>query len=348
MDPITHAALGTTCALALTKRRELRRAAALVGLCAGLLPDVDIFFRSSTDPLFSLEYHRHFTHSVVFAPVIALLTVWFVYGSYRLCGRKIEGRKLLAPATVAALSHGFCDVWTSHGTRSWWPFSDQRVTLDWISVIDPVLTVPLLVTAVLAWVLGSQRTAWVALGGVALYLALCQVQKSRAQEALQQWVETEGLSVPDRSTVKPSFGNILVWRGMVVHGQTFRAVAIRCGMDGVVKIMAGESQTMFQSAEEAAEALGVKPDSVQWRAVKRFAHFSDGWIGVHPGDPLTLGDLRYASMPNEVLPLWGIRLNPQSPDEPVQLSYFREIKAGDLEKFWALIKGEGWGESQQR
>ncbi|TLD68906.1 metal-dependent hydrolase [Phragmitibacter flavus] len=342
MDPITHATLGIACAVALTSKRELRRAAALVGLSAGMLPDVDIFFRSSTDPLFSLEYHRHFTHSVIFAPVIALLAVVFVWGSYRLGGKKIEAGRLMIPALAAALGHGFCDVWTSYGTRSWWPFSDERVTLDWISVIDPVLTLPLLVGAVLAWVWGSQRTAGVALAGVAIYLSLCQVQKSRAEVALQDWLAKEGLPMPDRSTVKPSMGNIIVWRGMVVHGQTFRVVALRCGISGPVKLLAGESQSMFRSDQEAVEALGLPEGSVQARAVQRFSHFSDGWIGMHPSDTQTIGDLRYAAMPNEVLPLWGIRLNAQTPDAPVGLSYFREIKEGDLERFWGMIRGEGW------
>lgn len=352
MDPVTHAALGVVCALACTGgKKELRRPAAFAGLCAGMLPDVDIFLSSATDPLFTMEYHRHFTHSVVFAPVLALIAIAFTAACWRWIGRKrISMWALFVPALVAALSHGFCDVWTSYGTRSWWPFSDARVTLDWIAVIDPVFTLPLLVGAVLAWVKGSRRVAVVSVVGVAVYLSLCQVQQSRAKAGLLEWARSEGLGEPERITVKPSMGNIIVWRGMVVHEGMLRVVALRCGLGTKVQVMRGDSQKLFGSAEEAVQALGLKEGSVQALAVKRFAHFSDGWIGLHPTEERTIGDLRYAAMPNDIVPLWGIRLNPEGSVEvegggeapPVEMRYFREIKEGDLAKFWGMIRGVGW------
>ncbi len=35
--------------------------------------DLDVLIKSSTDPLLALEYHRHFTHSLLFIPVGALV-----------------------------------------------------------------------------------------------------------------------------------------------------------------------------------------------------------------------------------------------------------------------------------
>jgi len=262
-----------------------------------------------------------------------------VYGMFK---RRISGKALFIPALVAALGHGFCDVWTSYGTRSWWPFSDARVTLDWISVIDPVFTIPLLVFAILAWRYASRKMALTGLVWVAMYLALCQVQKSRAEDALAEWIASKGLPEAPRATVKPSFGNIIVWRAMALHGDQMRVAAVRCSLFGKTQIMPGETQTVFDTPQQAAAALGIPEGSRQANDIARFFHFSDNWVGVHPDDPLTLGDLRYAAMPGDIRPLWGIKLTPQQPGAPISLVYFRTVKREDFLMFFGYIKGEGW------
>ena len=78
MDPFTQGIVGTTVAQTATKKNTLV-IASVIGLLSGLAPDLDIFIRSSTDPLLFLEYHRHFTHSLIFIPIGALIcaTVFF-------------------------------------------------------------------------------------------------------------------------------------------------------------------------------------------------------------------------------------------------------------------------------
>ena len=57
MDPFTQGIVGTTVAQSGSKRDTLI-VASFIGLLAGLSADLDIFIRSSTDPLLFLEYHR--------------------------------------------------------------------------------------------------------------------------------------------------------------------------------------------------------------------------------------------------------------------------------------------------
>ena len=72
MDPVTHALLGAaTARVALA--RPLGRAAWLPGAAGALLPDADAFIRSASDPLLYAEFHRHFTHSLVFIPLGAAI-----------------------------------------------------------------------------------------------------------------------------------------------------------------------------------------------------------------------------------------------------------------------------------
>ena len=72
MDPVSQGALGAAAALVVAKPDQIR-SAAMLGALAGMAPDLDVFIRSSADPLLFLEYHRQFTHALVFIPVGALI-----------------------------------------------------------------------------------------------------------------------------------------------------------------------------------------------------------------------------------------------------------------------------------
>jgi inner membrane protein len=71
------------------------------------------------------------------------------------------------------VAHLLADAWTGWGTRLLLPFSERRVTLDWMMVLDPWFTLPLAVGALWGLRQRSQFRRVVLLGGgVALaYLA---------------------------------------------------------------------------------------------------------------------------------------------------------------------------------
>ena len=73
MEPLTQAALGAAAAVACTRKTPFKHAFWL-GALGGLLPDADVLIRSSNDPLLHLEYHRQFTHSLLFIPAGGLIT----------------------------------------------------------------------------------------------------------------------------------------------------------------------------------------------------------------------------------------------------------------------------------
>ena len=72
MDPLTQGIVGAAAAQSLKKKNNII-IITLLGFLAGLAPDIDIFIRSKDDPLLFLEYHRHFTHSLIFIPVGGLI-----------------------------------------------------------------------------------------------------------------------------------------------------------------------------------------------------------------------------------------------------------------------------------
>jgi len=339
MDPVTHAALGLATAVAAAPKSLPLRPVALAGLAAGLLPDADLLLSSARDPLFTLEYHRHFTHSLAFSPVIALAGAALSWLALRPFHPLLAFRLLLLPAWLAGLSHLFCDAWTSYGTRLWWPVDDTRVALDWVSVIDPMLTLPLALGA--GWTLVSKirRPAAIGLAWVAVYLFACGIQQQRAHRALAAWSLSQQRPPPSRVTVKPSFANILVWRAASVHGTTLKTTAIRCGL-GAPQILPGASQEIFPSAESAAAHFNLPPDSAQARDIRRFHGLSEGWTGLHPGgDPNLIGDLRYATLPHAVAPLWCIRVTPDQPDHAIEWAPQRSLRKAPWPELWQLIRG---------
>ncbi|WP_009963093.1 metal-dependent hydrolase [Verrucomicrobium spinosum] len=343
MDPLTHSFLGISTALLVARHGTPRGQAALAGLAAGLLPDTDVFLRNAADPLFFIEYHRHFTHSLAFSPVIAALAAGIAWLIYRVIARRrISLIPLLFPAWLAGLSHIFCDLWTSYGTRVWWPFSDARVSLDWVAVVDPLLTLPLLVLTALALTgkRNARKYAALALACVGCYLGLAIMQHHRATTAVHQWLaQSDSPSpAPVQITVKPSIANIIVWRALIRDPEGVRVMAVRCGL-GASEILNSSPPhyAAFATPAEAADAFGLSADSAQASDIQRFFHFSDDWVGVHPQHPQVLGDLRYASLPDDIRPLWGIRLQPAHPEARVEWQQFTEMEPGAVKRLWGMI-----------
>ncbi|TNG00208.1 MAG: metal-dependent hydrolase, partial [Gammaproteobacteria bacterium] len=81
MDILTQGIAGALLAQVNAERNE-KRLATGIGFFAGMLADADILIRSADDPLINLEFHRQFSHSLLFIPfgglIAAVLVWWFV------------------------------------------------------------------------------------------------------------------------------------------------------------------------------------------------------------------------------------------------------------------------------
>jgi len=126
MDILTHGLLGGTLAQSCSQKGEMR-AAATVGFLAALLADADALIRSDTDPLLTLEYHRQFTHALIFIPVGALLVALILWPAFRVFGRPLGFRRIYLYALLGCATSGFLDACTSYGTHLLWPFTGDRL-----------------------------------------------------------------------------------------------------------------------------------------------------------------------------------------------------------------------------
>lgn len=175
MDNLTHGLLGAAVgALRRPDGAELSatdRATLLACVVAAELPDLDTLLPSENPALHDLQAHRGLSHSLLFAPVVALVATVLAKLVFR--GAR-PGPVFLFGLLATLFAHLLPDLWTGWGTRLLLPFSDARLALDWTLVVDPFVTLPLLAGAVWAW--RRRRTgAWrrallVGLGVSALYV----------------------------------------------------------------------------------------------------------------------------------------------------------------------------------
>jgi membrane-bound metal-dependent hydrolase YbcI (DUF457 family) len=152
MDLLTHGLLGGLVAQTAGRPQE-RRLAVGIGFLAALLADADILIRSASDPLLVLEYHRQFSHSLLFIPIGALIASALAWPFVR---RRLPPARIYLYAILGYATAGLLDACTSYGTHLFWPFVDRPVSLSIIAVIDPLFTLILLagvvtVLACVAW-----------------------------------------------------------------------------------------------------------------------------------------------------------------------------------------------------
>lgn len=330
MDIVTQGLAAGVLAQTATTRAALRWAA-LAGFCAGLLPDLDFFIASDDDPLLRLEYHRHFSHALLFAPVGGLLTAVLLWPLTPL-RRALRFRRLVLYTTLGWLSSALLDACTSYGTRLLWPFSEQRIAWNLIAVVDPLFTLLLLIGGVIAWRRRRPAAARVTAALALAYLTLGAVQHERATALAQRLAAQRGHLV-EAQVVKPTLGNIVLWRSVYRAGGRYYADAIRVGWR--VRAFPGGSLPALRVEDFPALA----PGSTLHRDLQRFAAFSDGFLVRHPRQPDTVGDVRYAMLPDSVEPLWGIVVDPKRPGRHAPLRHYRSFDSADRQRFLTLLFG---------
>ena len=330
MDILTHAALGAAAAAAIAPRRETR-AAALAGALAGMLPDADILITSSSDPLLNLEFHRHFTHALAFVPVGAAVAA----GLLRLgLPAYVTFRRLYAYAFLGYILAVLLDACTSYGTHLLWPFHERTASWSIISVADPVFSLLVMVPLGLAAAKARAGPARVGLVLASLFLALGFVQHQRAKKLAWDLARSRGHEA-ERLLVKPTMGNLVLWRALYLHQGRIHVDAVRVGLPGNTRIYAGENAPLLDPRRDP----GLPPGSRLRHDVERFAAFADGLAVRHPHRPEFIGDARYAMLPTSLEPLWGIVIDPSAPGDAVRFETGRRLTPEIRTRFVEMLLG---------
>jgi inner membrane protein len=330
MDPISQGTVGAAFAQSTANKKNIL-SISLIGFLAGLAPDLDVLIRSSTDPLLSLEYHRQFTHSLFFIPFGALIVALLIFPLVR---RSLSLKTVYLASFLGYATHGLLDACTSYGTLLFWPFSSERVTWNNISIVDPLFTIPILILVGAAIKTRKRLFSFFAIGWIIFYLSLGFVQYERALSAAKELAYSRGHK-PERLTLKPSFGNLILWKSIYQHEEKFYVDAIRTVQSSTW--CSGESVRIFDYQHHLPN---FNKDSQQKKDIERFRWFSQNYLGFDEEKNLVT-DVRYSMIPNQIAPMWGLVIdNQRGIDEHATWWTSRGVGQDQLDIFKQMLSGK--------
>jgi len=337
MDPLSQGVVGATAAQTVSTKKEIA-AASLLGFFSGMAADLDIFIRSADDPLLFLEYHRQFTHSIIFMPIGGLICATVFYFLFKVLYKNnaLSFGRIYLFSFAGYATHGFLDACTSYGTQLLWPFSSERFAWNNISIIDPLFTIPLLIIINVALFKRSQFFSYLAAIFVISYLNLGLIQEYRAKQVAQTLAESRGHTAVDLS-VKPSFMNLIVWKSIYEYQGRYYVDAIRVFDDN--GFYHGDSIEKLDITRDFPWLISSTQQAID---IERFAWFSSDYLAIDATNPNRIIDMRYSILPNKLDGLWGIELS-QTAKPSTHIKWTTNRQSGDrqqnIKTLWSMILG---------
>ena len=223
----------------------------------------------------------------------------------------------------------FIDSFTTYGTLLFWPFTDERIAWNTISVIDPIFTIPIFIFVILSIMKRNKKFSIYAIVWILLYQMIAYSQKLRAEDLIYDYAQTFKHKVKFIEA-KPSFGNIIVWKVIYSTSDKYYVNAIRLSLDH--KIYPGES---IEKLDVNKSFPWLDANSQQAKDIEKFRWFSNGYLGVDKKNRYVIYDVRFSTIPNQVEGLWGIKLDENKKDSE-HVEYVTNRKR-DLDRFNILI-----------
>ena len=231
-------------------------------------------------------------------------------------------------------THGLLDACTSYGTLLFWPFSYERITWNNISIVDPLFTIPALVLVGAAIKTKKRVFSFFSIGWIVFYLSLGFIQYERALSTANELAESRGHN-PERMTLKPSFGNLILWKSIYQNKQTFYVDAVIVVQSSTVCL--GESIKIFDYQQHLPD---LDKESQQAEDVERFRWFSQDYLGFDQEKNLVT-DVRYSMLPNQIEAMWGLVIDDQRDINEHAIWWTgRDLDQSQWDLFIGMLRGE--------
>lgn len=299
MDNLTHTLLGITLSRAGLNR--LTPQAGWLMLAAVNTPDLDIVTGLKSNAWY-LECHRGWTHTLVFAPLIALFPVgiWWLL-TRRLRPRASQWAGAYAAALIGVLSHLLLDWVNVYGIRLLWPFSDRWWRLDLLYIIDVWLWAILIISTAVPFIgrlvsseIGAKPSrgtgaAWFTLICMAGYLAFRVHLHGLAYDSLDARMHLDRRA--QQVAAFPTPLNPWLWSGLAELPDAYRMYEMNLLRD----FDPDQGRTIYKIPSTPAIEAAKKSESAQ--AFLSFAQFPYWRTSpdqeVEGGEIVTLSDLRF-------------------------------------------------------
>ncbi|MEO8712672.1 MAG: metal-dependent hydrolase [Parafilimonas sp.] len=217
MDSLTHIALGACMGEAFAGK-TLGRKAMVWGMIAQSIPDIDFIAATWLNTPSDLLAHRGFTHSILFAIIVALIMAILANRWHR--PHNISFMRWTLFFSAAILSHIFIDAFNNYGVGWFEPFSHYRISFNTIYVADPFFSAAPGIALMMLLLLkqhNKKRKFWwkFGLGICSVYLCYCLVNKTIINHDVKQQLAQQHIPYTRYFTTPAPLQN---WLWYVVAG----------------------------------------------------------------------------------------------------------------------------------
>ncbi len=305
MDLVTQGLLGAAVGQA-GFQKSLGRRALGWGAVIGMLPDLDVIVKVSSNPFAEILHHRGITHSLWFGPVVGPLQGYLLWRVYTYKGKQDSLSAWVGLAVWSLLTHPLLDLFTVYGTHLLAPFSSHRFSIPAVPIIDPFYSLTLLAAVLIglcfpARIRTSTLSAAVALVLTTGYLFLGWAQNEKAEYLCRLQLEKEAPNQVMFKSVRAYTTMFQIfWRRVVVEDELSTRV-------GFISTWSPKpiQWTTFEHSRDLPCRYFLKDSKV---AI--FTWFTSQHYFIHY-DPLTayvtLVDTRFGFPGATALGLWGIK-----------------------------------------
>lgn len=212
MDSLSQLVLGAAVGEALLGKK-LGNRAILWGAIGGTIPDLDVLSGLFLSELGELTFHRGISHSLLFSVLFALLLGWLIH-RFNKTNSLVTRKEWQIMLFFAFFTHVILDCFTVYGTQVFAPFSNYRVSWGSIAVVDPLYTIPLLLSLVVTgFIIRTKRTRrivnYLCLALSTLYLLFTVYNKARVHNIFEHELKAQNIEVTRMMTSPTIFNNIL-------------------------------------------------------------------------------------------------------------------------------------------
>ncbi|WP_406683757.1 metal-dependent hydrolase [Seonamhaeicola sp. MEBiC1930] len=290
MDSLTQIVLGAACGEAVLGKK-IGNKALLFGAIGGTIPDLDVFVGSwiHGNEIDVMLFHRGFMHSIFFSLIAAIILGWLTYKFYNTRNRQgttdLKDWKNLFFWSL--FTHPILDCFTPYGTQLFSPFTNYRVALNNIAVVDPIYTLPFLVCLIILMFFNrvSVKRHFILKLGIgisSLYLLFTFGNKLYMDSVFNKSLISNKIDFK-RGYTQPTIFNNILWYGVAETDSTYWV--------GYYSLL--DKDDLFSDFRELKKVRDVSPE--KYKRVKKLAWFSNHYYSIYKvgENEFQYNDLRY-------------------------------------------------------
>jgi len=282
MDSLTQAALGGAVGYAVLGNKVGRKAA-VWGAILGTLPDLDVFLPYGGD-VEAFTYHRGFSHSLLVHLLISPLIVWLAQYIHKDTSQ-FKNRWFWL-VFLCLSTHAILDSFTVYGTQLLWPITEHPFAISNMFIIDPLVTIPLLVGVVMVLLPHTQQTTKARANALGLfvssvYMGWSLIGKLVVNNTVQSALAKQNIQ-PQHYISTPAPFTTLLWRIVVVAENEYYEI--------YTSVLDSPDDVSIDAYPTAPELL--IPVQSEW-GIQRLQWFTKGLYSIRlRDDDIILSDLR--------------------------------------------------------